>query len=309
MFGGLFFINFIIGFLSILITAYIYDLFKHSYWKRNNVPGPKPVPIFGNMMKAMLGKVSVHERFRELYLEWKDEPFIGIYLLIYPGLLINDPVLIKQIWIKDFNVFPNRGFPVNEDVDPLSANLLELDGYLWKQLRHKLTPLFTPGKLKQMYHLLNECADIFEKYIEELFSKNEPIEVREVTAKYTMDVIGSCAFGLNLKALSSEESEFRNIGRKMSGFRFISFLKHLLKNVFPRIFKLLKISIVSKKNTKFFMGSIAATIAERKKNGVNRNDFIDSMIQLQDNPDKIDFGMILNEEEKKNKNFLLYIKD
>lgn len=285
-------IDFIIGLSAVLIGIYIYDVYKHSYWKRRNIPGPKPVPIFGNFMEQILGKSSVHEKFRDLYLIWKNEPFIGIYISIHPCLLINDPELIKQILVKDFNDFPQRGFLFNEKVDPLSANLLTIDDHRWKVLRNKLTPFFTPAKLKQMYSKLKNCANNFDKYIEKIVANNETIDVKEITAKFTTDVVGSSAFGLNLKALSNEESSFRKMAQNVLEQNFMNVFREGIKNLMPCIFKLLNIRLISKETTDFFMGSMTEAIEYRKKNGVIRNDLIDLITELKENPVGIDFGMV-----------------
>lgn len=101
---------------------------KHafSYWKRRGVPFKKPSIPFGNFKDTFLGKKSIGELFQRFY-EESTEPFVGIYSLTQPILFVRDPKIIKDILIKDFPSFNNRGWHANVDVDPMSDNLLTME--------------------------------------------------------------------------------------------------------------------------------------------------------------------------------------
>lgn len=57
------------------------------------------------------------------YDEGKGNPYVGIYVLFGPGLLIRDPELVKFVLTKEFTTFSNRGFKINTKIDPLSGEL------------------------------------------------------------------------------------------------------------------------------------------------------------------------------------------
>lgn len=63
--------------------------------------------------------------------------------------------------IKNFSCFTDRGLPYDEGFDPLTANILFLEGAKWKFLRSKLSPCFTNGKLKGMVPLVEEVSESF----------------------------------------------------------------------------------------------------------------------------------------------------
>lgn len=84
----------------------------------------------------------------------------------------------------------------------------------WKYLRSKLSPAFTSGKIKQMFQLILGVADELLKNIDNRIEKNEPIiEMKELTAKYTTDVISTCAFGIQSNSLNDPKALFRKFGR------------------------------------------------------------------------------------------------
>lgn len=84
-------------------------------------------------------------------------PVAGVYIFIQRQVFIMDLDLIKQILVKDFNIFTNRGIYHNEKDDPLSANLAAVENDEWKNLRQRITPTFTSGKLKTV--IVNEVND------------------------------------------------------------------------------------------------------------------------------------------------------
>ncbi|XP_046751440.1 cytochrome P450 6a22-like [Diprion similis] len=250
------FIEIVISCVTILTVLYYYSVTKHSYWRRKNVAGPKPLPIFGNFLDVVFMKTSLAEKLCDFYQVW------------------------KHFFVKDFTTFTDRGLLVNEGVDPLSQHLFAIDSHRWRRLRNKLSPVFTSGKLKQMYHLLCECADHFEKYVIDLAAKGDPIECKEITAKFTTDVIGSCAFGINMNALTSEDSEFRNMGRKVFAPSFKDGVVRTIRESLPVLFKFLKIRMISREITAFFVNSTAETISYRMKHDIVRK-----------NSDQIDFEL------------------
>lgn len=100
-----------------------------------------------------------------------------------PILMINDPEVIKLILIKEFNKFRDRGLYFNEEVDPLSGHLFFLPGERWRQLRAKLSPTFTSGKLKQMFPLLSEIVDELIKVCDRTIEKDPVVDIKDLIGR------------------------------------------------------------------------------------------------------------------------------
>lgn len=70
----------------------------------------------GNFQDVMLRKVTAGEYLTEIYNEYKDEPLIGIFDRKTPLLIVKDSNLIKDVLIKDFFKFDDRGLSTHEKV-------------------------------------------------------------------------------------------------------------------------------------------------------------------------------------------------
>lgn len=141
MLGILIFVSIVV---ILVATAYIYVKNAFSYWKRKGVPFKEPSFPFGNFTETFSKRRSFPEEVEDIYNE-SNEPFIGLYSSLAPTFLIRDPNLIKDIFIRDFQSFSNRGWHGNADVDPMADNILLQKMEKWKNVRSQLSPAFTAG--------------------------------------------------------------------------------------------------------------------------------------------------------------------
>lgn len=134
-------------------------------------------------------------------------------------LLINDFEIAKKIFTKDFQNFQNRGIFDDEEIDPLAGNLFCLSGEKWKNLRQKVTPLFSLSKLKLMMPLIEDSLKTLEKFIEENYKKID-FDVKEISARFTMTLISSIAFGIENDSINEPENVFNKISLSVSREKF-----------------------------------------------------------------------------------------
>lgn len=111
----------ICGIIALLFAFYFYFTSTFDFWKVRGVPGPKPVPVFGNIKDVMLLRTSMCAYLKKLWDEYKDEPMVGIFTRKTPILILQDPELIKDVLIRDFSIFADRGIPVHEKVNELTG--------------------------------------------------------------------------------------------------------------------------------------------------------------------------------------------
>lgn len=141
-------------------------------------------------------------------------PFVGFYMFQRPAAFIIEPFLVKLILIKEFNKFTDRGVYNNPKDDPISGRLTLIDGNRWKSMRNKLSSTFTSGKIKFMCPTVVKISHEFIDVFGDMMSQSSIVEVKELLARFTTDVIGSCAFGIECNSLKDPGAEFLVMGRR-----------------------------------------------------------------------------------------------
>lgn len=274
----------IIGISVLIFGIYHWLTSTFDFWSSRGVAGPPPKLLFGNLFDVALGKLSIAEYLKIEYDARRDDKMFGVFLRNDPSLVLTDPDLIRDVLIKDFSKFPYRGVKTFYKISPLTQNLFNLEVAQWRPLRNKLTPAFASVKLKKMFHLLLECGEQLEEYLEKLTAENDIVECRELTGKFTIDVIGTCAFGLQLNALVDENSEFRKMGEAVFASDWKKIMKDRIRDFAPWLYSLLAPVIADRKMTNFFLNITRETMEHRKKNHIVRHDFIGLIMKLRDDP-------------------------
>uniref|UniRef100_A0A8D8NM11 Cytochrome P450 6g1 n=1 Tax=Culex pipiens TaxID=7175 RepID=A0A8D8NM11_CULPI len=171
--------------------------------------------------------------------------------------------------------------------DPIGYyNLLMIKNPHWKQLRAFLTPSLSLAKIKKMHLLVDQIGQDMLSYVETLPEKRpqvREIELKELCAQFTTDVIASTFFGIRSCCLSQEESEFRYYGRKIfeygarRGVTMASFF------FMPELVPYLKFKLFPRDTEQFLRVIIQREMERREASGEKRGDFIDSLISLKSN--------------------------
>ncbi|XP_062552472.1 cytochrome P450 6a8-like [Armigeres subalbatus] len=273
--------------LSLVTLAYFWVSRRYSYWKQRSVPFVQPSFPFGNLQ----GLNRKHFGFltHDVYTQLKTtgSKFGGMFFFVNPVALILDLDFAKDVFVKDFQYFHDRGVYSNEKADPITAHLVAMEGTKWKNLRAKLTPTFTSGKMKMMYPIITTVAEEFHKCMENEANNGREVEMKEFLARFTTDVIGNCAFGLECNSLTDPEAEFRKMGKKALTLSSMGFLRRVLSVTFRDLAKALGVRLSDPVVANFFMNAVRRTIEYREKNKVQRNDFMDLLIKLK-NAEPID---------------------
>ncbi|XP_055637675.1 probable cytochrome P450 6a13 [Toxorhynchites rutilus septentrionalis] len=282
-------------YLTIIATilAILWVRKRYSYWKDRGVAYVTPTFPSGN-----LGGMGRNEHISTLmercYRKLKGNgPFGGIFFYTNPVAIALDIDFVKNVLVKDFQYFHDRSFYHNEKDDPLSGHLFAMEGTKWKNLRAKLTPTFTSGKMKMMFPTITAVAEEFKKILTQEVTNGSEIEIKEIIARFTTDVIGSCAFGLECNSLHDPEAQFRKMGRKFFEPEFFKVFKNTIAQQFHTVARALHVTTIDADVSKFFLSAVKDTVEHRERHKIERNDFMNLLIKLK-NMEPLDEGCTNN---------------
>lgn len=269
--------------LSVLsVSVVLYFKWAYGYWKRRNIPYLEPKIPFGNLENALRRKNGLGIQFKRMHEELKARgcKYGGTFSMATPVLAVIDPEIIKNILIKKFQHFTDRGLYSNEEIDPLSGHLFLLNGAKWKNMRNKLSPTFTSGKMKMMFSTMAECSNLLVESVDKFAENQEPLDIKEALACFTTDIIGSCAFGLECNSFKDSNSVFREYGKKLINPSLWRVAIFTFVVSFPKIASKLGCKMFEPDIEKFYIDLVKDTVGYREKTNFTRNDFIQILMEL-----------------------------
>lgn len=266
--------------LAIVALCYYFHSRMITYWQRKGVVCEDPHWFLGNYVGLGTEKHFIHI-YRDVYKKFRGTAkFIGFYFFFKPVAFVLDLDLAQKVLVKDFNNFADRGMFTNVKSDPLSGHLFSLDAHKWRGLRNKLSPTFTSGKMKKMFPIVVDVAEKFRDVYAKEIEKDSVVEIKELNARFTTDVIGTCAFGIECNSLEDPKAKFREMGAKTFTVKRHHLIIESMIISMPKLAERLNMKMTLDDVEEFFMKVVDDTIAYREKNNIVRNDFMSMLIDL-----------------------------
>ncbi len=222
--------------------------------------------------------------------EARGKPFYGVYVFRTPTLVIQDPNLIKAIFVKDFDAFVNRNAPdigrklmqTGTRTDKIwTLQMASAYDEEWKDLRSTFSPIFTTGKMKAMTAFMEKTAADLVTCISKSADAGEPFEAKEMLGKYSMDTIASCAFGVDAQSFANTSSLFVKYASNIFNGGGLARLFKVLLFFMPGGFKLMRMLGMSFQlvtETDFFYNAVVSSLKHRRETKTRRNDLVDLMM-------------------------------
>lgn len=287
-----------LGFIGLL--AYLIRWINErnaSYWPKQGVQVADP----GSFLKRLITMdLSIVKSDMEIYRQLKGQRFGGFMELYNPVLYLTDLDLMKSVYIKDFDHFTNRrGFDVEKQDPHMHYSLFNQNGESWKNLRSKMSPTFTTGKIRRMFEIYDSST---QKLVRALTTDVQreigkspsgvDIEIRPFLQKVTMDVIASSAFGVQTDLFEEPNSMFAKMGKKIqqqfAGANFIKFFVIILFG--PKFSSFFRLKFTDSEADSFLSRVIVDSLNHRTKTGEVREDFLQIMLEAR-------AGQLKQEEE------------
>ncbi|XP_053684902.1 probable cytochrome P450 308a1 [Sabethes cyaneus] len=263
-----------------VLAVCVYYKWYCSYWRRTgNIDGPQPLPLFGNMFEQIVGRKHFGEIFEEIYREYPTASWIGIYELFNkPAIVVRDLELVKEVLVGNFQSYNKNLFEIDERIDPLlAANPFTQSGEQWKKTRSQVVPIFSASKIRTTLPVIENVAENFLDYVDRTRESNPDFEAKEICAKYTIDVVASCAFGIDAESFTNPNAEFRQMCFQIfNPSSIFPWIRAMLTIFAPKVASILRIPFVPKTVDQWFRKLVAEIIRQRKQ-GTKRQDMFQAM--------------------------------
>ncbi|CAL8110028.1 unnamed protein product [Orchesella dallaii] len=224
------------------------------------------------------------------------------------GVYLTDLELIKNVYVKDFDHFVNRR-PVKTQHSNFyfKKMLFVMESEQWKGIRTKLSPTFTTGKIRRMFSIFESSSDRMANYVkEQVGATGGDFDLNLAFPKYAMDVIASCAFGVDSKCFDvspDKMSIFEDMGKRFQfNLKPFVFLKFIFMMALPKLADLFGMEVMDTVPQSYFAGVIKHVMKRRRQTGERADDFLQLMMDAQEGLLKIDddTNEVLNGTTEKN---------
>ncbi|XP_071571381.1 cytochrome P450 6k1-like [Temnothorax nylanderi] len=269
----------LIGAFIIALIIYLYYKYDFNFWKKRHVFNPTPSFPMGNITAILTGRKQAGVYAHDVYLKYKDHRIFGGYVFFKPILVIADPNIIEIILKTKFRSFHDRGLNINEKINPLFDNLVFINGKKWRSLRKKLSPTFSTRNIKEMFDIVKECGEELTNYLENKAKMRDAIEMKDIFARYTTDVIMSTAFGTKSNCIQDPNNEYRRQSKNILRMKISRFI---LGMSMPGIMDFFSIPIIDQSINSFYMNIFEENVKYRKAHKEIKRDFMNLLIELMD---------------------------
>ncbi|XP_064611451.1 cytochrome P450 3A9-like [Liolophura sinensis] len=257
--------------LAITLLIYLYGIWPYLSTSIR-LPGPKPSLFFGNLIQlnktgALNMEMMCLKKYGRVFLSWRGRN---------PVINIADPDMVKQICVKEFKNFANRGvfLPLGAVQKSMITNL---EDNHWKFVRSVLTPAFSSGKMRRMNPLIHICLQRLMDNLSEICKSGKSFELKRVMGGLTMEVIGAVGFGIETDAQKDLNDRFITMAKKVFEDNIQARMPVLLTFLFPfmkPVFEALNFTSDPKDATDFFVTMLSETIEQRRKEPSPRKDLL-----------------------------------
>uniref|UniRef100_A0A6I8NL32 Thromboxane-A synthase n=1 Tax=Ornithorhynchus anatinus TaxID=9258 RepID=A0A6I8NL32_ORNAN len=215
-----------------------YGIWPFRVFTKSGIPGPRPVPFFGNILEYSQGIIEFDKKCFQKYGKiWR--LFEGRQAMV----AVLDLEIIKTVLVKEvFSSFTNRRRIGIEGI--MEESIIGAEDEQWKELRILISPTFSSGKLKEMLRIMIHYGEILVKTIWKKAEKNQNVIVKDYYGAYSLDVITSTSFGVDVNSLNKMNDTYFKEVKKLSSVDFFSPLL-ALTSIFPFITPLLNLLDIS----------------------------------------------------------------
>lgn len=134
--------------------------------------------------------------------------------------------------------------------------------------------------MKSTFEMVDSIGDKMVSVVENATQTSKQLELHEILACFTTDMIANVAFGLESNSLDDPNSEFRKHGKEILDFDALAFLKFFFTSSFPNLSRKLHLTANKQSVIDFFYNTFKDNLEQRERSNVARKDFLQILLEL-----------------------------
>jgi cytochrome P450 len=207
----------------------------YSFFKQLGIKGPTPTFFLGNLADFVRTKrISICIR------NWTNQygRIYGYFEGHTPVLVISDPDILHEIFIKHFSKFHSRRqFPLEDRRTTKGVHLFSATGDEWRRQRAIINPTFSPVKMRRMLPIIEDCITTLIIKLNESMqtSSSQGFDIYKIYKSLTMDLIWRCCFGIKTNMQGDPNDPYLKRSQEVFATENSTYLATLLGIFIPEL--------------------------------------------------------------------------
>lgn len=151
--------------------------------------------------------------------------------------------------------------------------------------------------MRALYPLIESVCQSLTDYIDKEYHIGDTangLETRELSAKYTTDVVSNCIFAVDAGSLKDKDAVIRRMGKEMFAPSFRTIVLFMLNELCPMVNKILKVRLIPKNVEDFFTKLMKDAAQYRRNSKEDKADVLQYLLALQDKKNLDDLELVAN---------------
>lgn len=128
-----------------------------------------------------------------------------------------------------------------------------------------------------MIPIIAKQANVLTNILEKALDSDIPFDAKDIATRFTLDAVGSCAFGMELETMTGSNQDFKEAVKEVLTLNWRRAVENLANR---NLLRLLRFKAIRNDTEMYFKNLISYVKELRLKNNIERNDLFQYLLAL-----------------------------